>query len=185
MKIESIRIKNLRSFADETITCNDYTCLVGPNGSGKSTVLCALNVFFREIENSATDLSQLELEDFHLKNSEEPIEVTVTFTDLSAAAQEDFSNYYRHGKLIISAIATFDKGTGRAAVKQFGQRLGMSAFKEFFKAEGDGKRVADLREIYIELRKKTPNYQVREPKTLWLKRCTITKRNMPMSASYS
>lgn len=153
MKIESIRIKNLRSFADETVSCNDYTCLVGPNGSGKSTVLCALNVFFREIENAATDLSQLDLEDFHLKNPEEPIEVTVTFTDLSPAAQEDFSNYYRHGKLVISAIASFDKGTGKAAVKQFGQRLGMSAFKDFFKAEGDGKKVGELKEIYNTIRK--------------------------------
>jgi len=98
MKIESVRIKNLRSFADETVSFNDYTCLVGPNGSGKSTVLCALNIFFREIENATTDLSQLDLEDFHLKNSDEPIEVTVTFIDLSPEAEQDFSNYYRHGK---------------------------------------------------------------------------------------
>lgn len=148
MKIDSVRIKNLRSFADETVSFNDYTCLVGPNGSGKSTILCALNIFFREIENATTDLSQLDLEDFHLKNSDEPIEVTVTFVDLSPEAEQEFSNYYRHGKLIISAIAVFDKTTGKAAVKQFGQRLGMSAFKEFFKAEGDGKKVAELKALY-------------------------------------
>lgn len=59
MRIKSIRIQNLRSFADETIPLNDYTCLVGPNGSGKSTVLCALNIFFRETDNTSTDLSQL------------------------------------------------------------------------------------------------------------------------------
>jgi predicted ATP-dependent endonuclease of OLD family len=152
MKIESVRIKNLRSFADETITFNDYTCLVGPNGSGKSTILCALNIFFREIENAATDLSQLDLEDFHLKNPDDPIEITVTFTDLNPQAQEDFANYFRHGKLVVSAIATFDKASGKAAVSQFGQRLGMSAFKEFFKAEGDGKRVAELKEIYNAIR---------------------------------
>jgi putative ATP-dependent endonuclease of the OLD family len=153
MKIESIRIKNLRSFADETVSCNDYTCLVGPNGSGKSTILCALNIFFRETENAATDLSQLDLEDFHLKNPEDPIEVTVTFTGLSPEAQEEFSGYYRHGKLVISAIASFDKGAGKAAVKQFGQRLGMSAFKEFFKAEGDGRKVGELKELYNAIRK--------------------------------
>jgi predicted ATP-dependent endonuclease of OLD family len=83
MRLESVRIKNLRSFADVTVPFNDYTCLVGPNGSGKSTILCALNVFFRETENSGTDLSQLDREDFHQKNTTEPIEITVTFTDLS------------------------------------------------------------------------------------------------------
>lgn len=153
MKIESVRIRNLRSFADEIVSFNNYTCLVGPNGSGKSTILCALNVFFRETENASTDLSQLDLEDFHLKNTDDPIEITVTFTDLGREAQQDFANYYRHGKLIASAIASFDKGTGKAAVKQFGQRLGISAFKEFFKAEGDGKKVGELKEIYNSIRR--------------------------------
>lgn len=46
MLIESIKIKNLRCFEEETVTLDPYTCLVGPNGSGKSTVLCALNIFF-------------------------------------------------------------------------------------------------------------------------------------------
>ena len=73
MQIASVRIQNLRSFADATIPLNDYTCLVGPNGSGKSTVLCALNVFFRETDNVATDLSQLDREDFHQKNTDEGI----------------------------------------------------------------------------------------------------------------
>lgn len=153
MKIESVRIKNLRSFVDETVTFNDYTCLVGPNGSGKSTILCALNIFFREIDHATTDLTNLDAEDFHLKNTDEPIEITVTFSSLSNEAQEDFSNYYRHGKLIISAIASFNKASGKAGVKQFGQRLGISMFKEFFKAEGDGKNVAELRELYNVVRK--------------------------------
>ncbi len=98
MKIESIRIKNLRSFADVTVPIDDFTCLVGPNGSGKSTILCAFNVFFRETENASTDLSQLDREDFHRKNTAEPIEITVTFGSLSEEAQKDFSDYYRQGK---------------------------------------------------------------------------------------
>ncbi len=153
MKIESIRIRNLRSFADVTVPFNDYTCLVGPNGSGKSTILCALNVFFREIENASTDLSQLDREDFHQKNTAEPIEITVTFTDLSAEAQQDFANYYRQGKLIISAVATFNEAIGKAEVKQYGQRLAMPDFKEFFRAVGDNKKVAELKDLYAGIRK--------------------------------
>ena len=74
MKIESVRIENFRSFEDATVPFNNYACLVGPNGAGKSTVLTALNVFFRETENLPTDLSQLEQEDFHCKNTEIPIQ---------------------------------------------------------------------------------------------------------------
>jgi energy-coupling factor transporter ATP-binding protein EcfA2 len=117
MKIESVRIKNLRSFADETVSFNDYTCLVGPNGAGKSTILCALNIFFREIDNATTDLSQLDLEDFHLKNPDEPIEVTVTFVDLSAEAQQDFANYYRRERLHRQVVV--DMPPPNRLVKQF------------------------------------------------------------------
>ncbi|ULA65250.1 MAG: Chromosome partition protein Smc [Nitrospira sp.] len=153
MRLESIRIKNLRSFSDVTVPFNDYTCLVGPNGSGKSTILCALNVFFHETENSGTDLSQLDREDFHQKNTAEPIEITVTFTDLSPEAQQDFSNYYRQGKLIISAVATFNDATGKAEVRQYGQRLAMPGFKEFFRAVGDNKKVSELKTLYTEIQK--------------------------------
>ena len=153
VKIESVRIKHLRSISDELITFNDYTCLVGSNGAGKSTVHCALNLFFRETENVTTNLSELHEEDFHLKNTDAPVEVTVTFTDLSAEAQEDFSAYHRQGKLIISALAHYDKVARTATVKQYGQRLGISAFAPFFRAEGDGVKVADLKEIYSELKK--------------------------------
>jgi predicted ATP-dependent endonuclease of OLD family len=120
MKIESVHIQNLRSFGDETIPFNDYTCLVGPNGSGKSTVLCALNIFFRETDNASTDLCQLEKDDFHHQNTDEPVSITVTFCDLSKEAQEDFSDYFRLDRLVVSAVARFDKVTGKAEVRQYG-----------------------------------------------------------------
>ena len=152
MKIESVRIENFRSFDDETIPFNDYTCLVGPNGAGKSTVLTALNVFFRESENVQTDLNQLDEEDFHQKNTTDPIRITVTFTDLSEEAQQDFAGYFRQEKLIVSSEATFNHATSKAEVKQYGQRLGMLAFAPFFEALSSGKRVAELKEIYIGLK---------------------------------
>jgi putative ATP-dependent endonuclease of OLD family len=152
MKIESVRIKNLRSFADVIVPFNDYTCLVGPNGSGKSTILCALNVFFRETENASTDLSELDREDFHQKNTSEPIEITITFSDLSVEAQQDFSHYYRQEKLIVSAVATFSEETGKAEVKQYGQRLAIPDFKKFFIAVGDNAKVSELKDLYAGIR---------------------------------
>ncbi len=41
MKLREVRIQNFRSFDDETIRFDDYTCFVGPNGGGKSNVLTA------------------------------------------------------------------------------------------------------------------------------------------------
>ena len=156
MQIESVHIENFRSYKDETVPFNNYACLVGPNGAGKSTVLTALNVFFRESENTPTDLSRLELEDFHCKNTEIPIRITVTFCNLSEEAQDDFSDYVRQGRLVVTAAATFDEVSGTAQVKQFGQRLGMTALRPFFEALGESKRVGELKDIYTGLRSTYP-----------------------------
>lgn len=148
MKIKSVRIQNFRSFSDETIELADYTCLIGPNGAGKSNVLCALNVLFRESEGYATDLTVLDEEDFHHKNTNEPIIITLTFTELSEDAQKDFADYFRQGQLVVSAVAHFDKATRKAEVKQYGQRIGMESFKPFFKALGDNAKVQELKTLY-------------------------------------
>ena len=155
MKIESIRIENFRSFKDETIRFDDYICLVGANGSGKSTVLNALNVFFRKYKDSKTDLSKLSEEDFHHKNTENPIKITVTFTDMPPAAKAELSDYVRQDKLIVSSVAVYNSKTGIAEVKQYGNRLGFEDFRKFFEAEKAGAPVKDvLKPIYIKLQSK-------------------------------
>ena len=89
MTLKSLRIENFRSFRDETIQFDDYTCLVGANGAGKSTVLAALNVFF--LNHEAPHLTPLELQrdDFHLRDTSSPVRLTLTFEDLSEPAQGD------------------------------------------------------------------------------------------------
>jgi len=152
MRIESVRIQNLRSMKDETIRFGNYTCLVGPNGSGKSNVLCALSIFFRETESYVTDLCSLDEEDFHHRNTGEPVTITLTFTDLSPQAKDDLADYVRQDRLIVSAIAGFDAASGKAEVKQYGQRLGVKAFAPFFEAEKDPKtKVADLKALYSDI----------------------------------
>ena len=153
MRIESVRIQNLRSMKDETIRFGNYTCLVGPNGSGKSNVLCALSIFFRETENYVTDLCSLDEEDFHHRNTGEAVTITLAFTDLSPQAKDDLADYVRQDRLIVSAIARFDAASGKAEVKQYGQRLGIKAFAPFFEAEKDSKtKVADLKALYSDIR---------------------------------
>ena len=108
MRIKSVRIKNFRVFCDETIHFDPYTCLVGANGAGKSTILTALNLFFRETAETATNLLELQREDFHGGNTAQPVEITLTFTDLPEQTQEEFADYYRQNELIISAVAIFE-----------------------------------------------------------------------------
>lgn len=145
MKIKTVHIKNLRAIKEETVHFDDYTCFVGANGAGKSTVLLALNVFFRDNEGTSTDVTSLSIEDFHQKDTSNPIEVVVTFDGLSEEAKEDFKEYVRQDQLVISAKAEFNAATGRADVKQFGQRLAMLEFAPYFREKGDGAKVDRLK----------------------------------------
>ncbi len=152
MQIKSIHIKNLRSISDQKIELGAYNSLVGSNGAGKSTILFALNIFFRENLNSGADLSVLQEEDFHNKNTQDPIEITVEFHQLNAEAQEDFKDYVRHGILAISSIAKFNSESNFATVKQYGQRLVFDKFSEFFKTHNDAGSASQLKEIYGKLK---------------------------------
>lgn len=156
MKISRIRIQNFRIFQDQTINLDDYTCLVGPNGTGKSTVLTALNIFFRETANAATNLVELDDEDFHQCNTKEPVRITVTFTDLSNDAQTDFKDYFRVGELTVAAVAEFDAVSKTAQVRQYGQRLGIEQFRILFEQEKSGAAVKDLKETYETIQQTYP-----------------------------
>jgi putative ATP-dependent endonuclease of OLD family len=164
MRIESIAIKNLRCIKDDVLHLDPYTCLVGPNGAGKSTFLHALNIFFRHSEDSPTDVTVLTTEDFHMQDTIAPIDITITFSDLNKEASEDFKGYVRQGKLVVSAKAIFDAGTGRAEVKHFGKRLGMAAFGPFFQAYGDHKLVPELTMLFDELEKNFPELAAKKTK---------------------
>jgi hypothetical protein len=167
MKIKTIRIENFRSFQDETIFLNRYSCFVGPNGAGKSTVLAALNVFFQERSASATDISKLVDEDYFGRNTAKPVKVTLTFDDLNQAVREELAAYVRQDELVVTAEAAFDTATGSGPVRHFGQRLGIEAFRPFFDAEKSGAKAADLTRIYDGLRtqfEELPNARSKDDK---------------------
>lgn len=153
MRLSTIRIENFRSFKDETISLDDFTCFVGPNGGGKSTILMALNVFFRNsVPNN--NLLLLTKDDFHHGNISDPVKITLTFEDLSQEAQDDFKSYYRQGKLIVSAKAVWNPVAQNAPVMQYGSRLVMDNFKAYFAKDKDGEKAAALKEFYKDLQKK-------------------------------
>ena len=63
MKIESIKIKNFRSYEKETeIRFDDLSVLVGKNDIGKSTILEALDIFF----NDGTGVVKIDKNDLNI-----------------------------------------------------------------------------------------------------------------------
>ncbi len=157
MKIKSIRIQNFRSFEDETVHLNRYSCFVGPNGAGKSSVLAALNVFFREQAGAPTDITKLTDEDYFRKNTADPVRITVTFDDMSPAAQAELAAYVRQDELVVTAEAAFDSTTGVGTVRHFGQRSGMEPFRRFFEGDKAGLKAGELNTIYEALRQQFPD----------------------------
>lgn len=125
MKIKSIEIQNFRSIKSDEIDFKNFNVLVGPNGSGKSTVLNAMNLFFGEINNFTVD-------DFHSRNTKEPILVKITFHELSDAAVEEFRHYTRSEMLIVHAEVA-DDGTGNFVRTIRGERMIFEPFKPFLK----------------------------------------------------
>lgn len=158
MKITKLKIENFRSYRDQEINLSNYNCFIGANSSGKSTVINALNLFFRENNNSQTNLIKLSEDDFHHKNTNLPIKITVTFGDLSVKAKEDLAAYVRQNELTVTAEATYDPDTGYASVKQYGQRKVISAFAPWFDAQKSGEKVPELIRIYNSI-KTEPQYR--------------------------
>ncbi len=152
MKIEMIRIQNFRLFEDVTVNFNDYNCFVGANGAGKSTVLNALNLFFRQTENVQIDFLKPTEDDFNNRDTANPMRVTLTFSNLSEEAKEDFKNYYRNGKLIVSIEASYNEESKQIDVRQYGQREGIRDFKEFFESDKAKANVQELKEVYARIR---------------------------------
>jgi putative ATP-dependent endonuclease of the OLD family len=157
MKLRNLRIENFRSFKDETISFDDYTCLVGPNGAGKSAVLTALNVFFRNTASTATNVNTLSEEDFHHRNTGTPIKITLTFDSLSEPAARDLQLYVRHGQLTAFARAEWDGDAENAIVRQYGARLVMKKFAPYFEASGKGAKVPELKSIFAKIRDEFPD----------------------------
>ena len=97
MLIEEVRVKNFRSILDETLPCDSLTALVGRNGAGKSAFLSALELFY-----AASPI--VTPGDFYAENTDQDIEIEVTFGYLSAEAKELFSPYIRQDKLSVVRV---------------------------------------------------------------------------------
>jgi len=116
----------------------------------------ALNVFFRNT-NAPSDVVNLQEEDFHLRNTANPIEITCIFDDLSDEAKSDLKAYVRQNELAVAARAEWNPSVSRAEVRQVGIRNVMKDFAPYFEAENTGAKAPELKEIYKGLAAKYPD----------------------------
>lgn len=114
MIIKSVRVKRFRSVLDETLNCDSLTALVGPNGSGKSAFVRSLDLFY-------APEPRVSLEDFYADDPSQPIEIAVTFSDLSTEAQQHFDKYIENGTVTVERV--FSQNGTTVSAKYHGSTL--------------------------------------------------------------
>jgi predicted ATP-dependent endonuclease of OLD family len=95
MKMKKIEVKNYRSLHDTIIYPTDSLALVGRNNSGKSNVIKALELFFEGSTRLVND------ECFYSHKTDQPIEVFITFEQLSDWEREKFEPWMIGDKLVV------------------------------------------------------------------------------------
>jgi predicted ATP-dependent endonuclease of OLD family len=140
MKIKNVEISNFKSIQCESIDFESLAIFVGSNGSGKSNFLKALEYFYDPKISVDSD-------DFFDRNISAPIEIRVTFNNLSEEEIEHFGKYVTSNKELI-VIKRFVNmgGTG----SYYGMSLGCKDF-----ASLQRKPVDIFKEEYNTLREQT------------------------------
>ena len=103
MIIKSMNVKNFHSIYDETLYFDNLTALVGANGSGKSSFLHSLDLFQVKQPKISPD-------DFYNKDTNNEIVLSITFTNLSDDAKEQFSKYIQNDELTVERVFKFEDG---------------------------------------------------------------------------
>ena len=122
MKIESIKIKNFRSYKEETtVRFDDLTVLVGKNDIGKSTILEALDIFF----NDGSGVIKIDKTDLNIhasRNGDSETIISVCFSELPEAIIIDSAvqttltdEYMLNADGLLEVVKKYKKG-GKASV---------------------------------------------------------------------
>lgn len=122
MKIESIKIKNFRSYMNETvIDFDNLTVLVGRNDIGKSTILEALDIFF----NDGNGIIKIDKNDLNIqasRNGNNETVISVCFSELpesiiidSAVQTTLASEYMLNSDGFLEVVKKYKSG-GKASV---------------------------------------------------------------------
>lgn len=121
MIVERLDVKNFRCIKEERLECGNLTAILGRNGSGKSAFLYALDVFY-DVNASVSK------EDFFNRDTEDVIEIRVTYGSLRDDEKKAFSPYIKDDKLIVTKRISFENE--RMVQKYFGASLQIPKFSD-------------------------------------------------------
>lgn len=103
MRLVKAHIKNFRAICSLEVDLGQHTIFIGPNGVGKSCALKGIDKFFSKS-------ASVSIEDFHEKNTQDPIEITLTFKDFTEKEAEVFGSKIYNGEMVVSRL--FFSGAG-------------------------------------------------------------------------
>jgi len=106
MQLERARIRNFRSLRDVEVTFGAHTALIGGNGAGKSSILKAIEKFYSTSKTCDAD-------DFFGRDQTQPIEIELTFHQLSEQEAAALGDRARDGKLVVTRIFDQSSSSGR------------------------------------------------------------------------
>ncbi len=106
MQLVHARIRNFRSLRDVAVEFGAHTALIGGNGAGKSSILKAIERFY-------STARQLDADDFFGRDQSQPIEIELTFGDLTEQELEIFESRVREGRLIVTRVFDDSASSGR------------------------------------------------------------------------
>lgn len=144
MKLKRVRVQNYRSIKDITVELDSHTVIVGGNGAGKSTILRAIEKFY-------ASSGSVELDDFCDNDDTQPIDIELTFCNLSEPEQRIFGSRTLGGELTVARV--FQSGA-RNNGRYFGSTLKHAAFDEIRLAEGANPK----RQAYDRIRASAAQY---------------------------
>ncbi len=103
MIIDSLEIKNYRSSKNAKLDCDNLTAILGRNGTGKSSFLYSLELFYDVSAN-------VKNEDYYNRDVSSPIEIRVTYKELSTEELTEFGPYIKDNKLIVTKTISYEGG---------------------------------------------------------------------------
>jgi putative ATP-dependent endonuclease of the OLD family len=101
MRIRRIDVTNFRSLRASSLNFTASTALIGENNSGKSAFLLALDLFF-------ASSPRVKDRDFSDRNIDDPIDITVHFSDLTPYDRDEFGANMLDGALVITRRFVFN-----------------------------------------------------------------------------
>ncbi len=138
MRIRHLRVKNFRSILDAELSVGDLTALVGRNGTGKSAFLGALELFYEP----AAPLTEA---DFYGENTDQDIEIEISFGDLNSMERDKFAPYLEGETLTV--VGVFSLSSGKKSASFYGASLQNAAFASIRRIDGKGDRIAEYKRL--------------------------------------